>query len=116
MLTCVYISVVFELLCPNPKGLLGPIVYIDLTNLDEEPARDRLLAGVEHDQAKPTTPPSFPEAEPRTVKDRPTYPGALPPIWNIPHLRIPNFTRREELLDHPHTILVRNNLESFRRR
>jgi len=112
----IYISVVFELLCLNPEGLLGSIAYIDLTGLDEEPAKDRLLAGVQRDRAKPATPPSFPEAEPRPVKDVPTFPGALPPIWNIPHRRSPNFTGREALLDHPHTILVRNNLESLRRR
>ncbi|MEA2045930.1 MAG: TIR domain-containing protein, partial [Euryarchaeota archaeon] len=90
----------------DPEGLLGSIVYIDLTDMDEDPARDRLLDGVKRDRAKPATSPSFPEAEPRSMEDRPTYPGALPPIWNIPHLRNRNFTGRETLLDGLHTALA----------
>lgn len=42
------------------KGLLGPIVYIDLVGLDEATARLRLLEGIQNQPQIPTTPPPFP--------------------------------------------------------
>src|SRR5436305_4085184 len=35
------------------EGLLGPLVYIDLVDLDEQHARNQLLAGVRHGRTKP---------------------------------------------------------------
>jgi tetratricopeptide (TPR) repeat protein len=80
------------------KGLLPQIIYIDLVGLDEVVAQDALLAGVRRGRAKPTAPPGFPGVAPRAVPQRPRFPGALPWVWNIPHLRNPNFTGRESLL------------------
>jgi tetratricopeptide (TPR) repeat protein len=80
------------------EGLLPQIVYIDLVDLEETAAKDTLLAGVRRERAKPTTPPGFPGAIPRSVPERPRFAGALPPIWNLPHLRNPNFTGRGNLL------------------
>jgi len=37
----------------EPKGLLAPIVYIDLVDLPETAAKDALLAGVKLERAKP---------------------------------------------------------------
>jgi len=82
----------------EPEGLLPQIIYIDLVDLEEAAAKDTLLAGVRRERAKPTAPPGFPRAAPRSVLQRPRFPGALPPIWNLPHLRNPNFTGRESLL------------------
>ena len=44
----------------NPEGLLGPIIYIDLVDLPEPDAADKLMAGIEPGRAKPLTPPAFP--------------------------------------------------------
>jgi tetratricopeptide (TPR) repeat protein len=81
------------------KGLLSAIIYIDLVDLDESAAKDTLLSGVRFEErVKPTVAPGFPGAIPRSVPQRPRFPGALPPIWNLPHPRNPNFTGRETLL------------------
>jgi tetratricopeptide (TPR) repeat protein len=80
------------------EGLLPQIIYVDLVGLDEAAAQDALLAGVRRERAKPTAPPGFPVAALRSVLQEPRFPGALPWVWNIPHLRNPNFTGRESLL------------------
>ncbi len=80
------------------KGLLAQIVYVDLVGSDETAAREILLAGVQTDRAKPKTAPVFPSPKAATSAKPPRFPGALPPIWNVPHHRNPNFTGREELL------------------
>ena len=80
------------------KGLLPQIVYIDLVGKDEPAARQALLGGVSRERAKPHTAPAFPPSAERSVPSRPRFPGTLPPIWNLPHRRNPNFTGREALL------------------
>lgn len=82
----------------EPKGLQKPIIYLDLVDLDEAAARAALLAGVNPGRAKPKTAPGFPGARPRTITEKPRFPGALPSIWNVPHRRNPNFSGREALL------------------
>ena len=81
----------------KPEGLLGPIIYIDLVDLPEEAAMETLIAGVKKRRAKPSSPPRFPGTTP--LQKAPHFPGALPPIWKVPHQRNPNFTGREKLLD-----------------
>ncbi|HLM55911.1 MAG TPA: FxSxx-COOH system tetratricopeptide repeat protein [Pyrinomonadaceae bacterium] len=82
----------------DPQGLLGQIVYVDLVGLNEAAARSALLAGVRRGRAKPDEGPEFPSDAPRSVERRPHFPGALPPVWNVPVNRNPNFTGREDLL------------------
>jgi tetratricopeptide (TPR) repeat protein len=79
------------------KGLLPQIVYIDLTGLDEGAAREKLLAGVRFERAKPATQPPFPGKAARAVARKPRFPGS-PAMWNIPQGRNLNFTGREEML------------------
>jgi len=88
-------------------GLLPQIIRVDLVGLDESAAKEALLAGVRRGRAKPTTPPGFPRPAPRVVTERPPFPpGALPPIWNVPLRRNPNFTGRATLLADLRTALT----------
>lgn len=77
----------------EPKGMLKPIVYIDLVDLEETTAKKTLLDGVKTERAKPPVKPKFPGASQPSV-----FPGALPRIWNVPHQRNPNFTGRDNLI------------------
>jgi hypothetical protein len=57
------------------KGLLPQIVYIDLVGLDQEAAKQELVAGVKQGRAKPAIAPSFPGAVKHTTSERPDFPG-----------------------------------------
>ena len=80
------------------KGILSAITYIDLVDLDETAAKESLLQGISRERIKPSVEPAFPGDVRRSVTEQPRFPGALPPIWNVPHARNPNFTGREEHL------------------
>jgi tetratricopeptide (TPR) repeat protein len=85
----------------EPKGLLADRVWIDLTNLDEASARSVLREGVAaalRGHARPATRPRFPRAPQSTAVDRPRFPTALPPVWNVPFSRNPIFTGRDQAL------------------
>jgi hypothetical protein len=87
-------------------GLLGPIVYVDLVGQDEATARQRLLAAVRHERAKPAQAPAFPQTMQHTISKQLNYPGDLPLIWKMPHQRDPLFLGREQLLQELHTTLA----------
>ena len=87
----------------QPDGLLAAISYLDLVDLDEDAARKKILAAARDERLKPSSPPGFPGD--RTASGGPRFPGALPPIWNVPHLRNRNFTGREPMLNGLHTAL-----------
>ena len=57
----------------EPKGLLKPIVYIDLMNRDAEDAKQELLSGLKQRRAKPSTEPPFPG---KGRGRQPKFPGA----------------------------------------
>jgi len=88
-------------------GLLKAVIYIDLVGMSQEDAKERLLNGIKLGPAKPLAPPAFPGERPRVVPQQPRFPGALPPVWNVPHLRNRNFIGREDLLKE-----LRSTLES----
>ncbi len=87
------------------EGLLRSIVYIDLVDLDELAARERLLEGVRRECANPDTASAFPGAERHTVPEPQRFPGALPPTWNVPYPRNPYFTGREDILKRLYEVL-----------
>jgi TIR domain-containing protein len=64
----------------EPRGLLGQVVYIDLGGLEEDSARDVLLAQVKGRRAKPEVKPVFPGRPPRSVPKRPSFPAATVPV------------------------------------
>jgi tetratricopeptide (TPR) repeat protein len=82
----------------EPKGLLPQIVDIDISRLVEPAAKNSLLAGVVRGRVKPASRPAFPGTQKRPATPRPRFPGTLPPVWNIPFNRNPNFTGRVGLL------------------
>jgi predicted nucleotide-binding protein len=61
----------------KPSGLLAAVVHIDLTGLDSEAARTRLLARVKKGRSKPTRPPIFPGDSLRRAPPR-RFPGSRP--------------------------------------
>lgn len=84
----------------KPDGLLKAIIYIDLVGLEQEHAKKRLLDSVGFSaNGKPprlVSSPGFPGTHAAQQGSR--FPGALPAIWNVPHLRNPNFTGRRTFL------------------
>jgi tetratricopeptide (TPR) repeat protein len=82
----------------EPPGLLASRVYVDLVGLDESAARTALLDGLRGTGTRPPTAPRFPGAGGSEV-EVPRFPGDLPPTWNVPFLRNPLFTGRDDQLE-----------------
>lgn len=59
------------------EGILGPIVHINLVGLEEDSAREKLIAGLEPGRAKPIVSPSFPGHTSQTVPTVPSTPEPL---------------------------------------
>jgi tetratricopeptide (TPR) repeat protein len=74
------------------EGIFAAVTWIDLAGIDHDEACKRLVEGVKRERLKPSGTPSFPEGK------RPRYPGALPPIWRVPHDRNPAFAGRDDIL------------------
>ncbi|HET9920290.1 MAG TPA: TIR domain-containing protein [Ktedonobacteraceae bacterium] len=108
-------------------GLLSSIVYIDLVGRDEDTAREKLLAGVQHERRKPVSRPVFPGMAQSSLSERPAFPTSMqeqaPPfpgsgvqsimpkssgsiqtasLWNVPYHRNPFFIGREDILERLH--------------
>src|SRR5581483_7845881 len=61
------------------EGLLGPIVYIDLVNLDEASAKRTLLESISRQRRKPASVPSFPSSLSASATSHPPFPSTRTP-------------------------------------
>ncbi len=68
----------------NLQGLLPAIIFIDLVNLEEAVAKEKLLTGIQRGRAKPSVPPCFPLSSSKTVEHQ------LPPFPSQPIVLNPN--------------------------
>ncbi|WP_307874237.1 FxSxx-COOH system tetratricopeptide repeat protein [Frankia sp. AgW1.1] len=90
--------------CERP-GLLRQVVSVDVFGVDEDVARDRLLAVIVLGRRKPVVAPGFPVSEDRgrsagavgSAGVAPVFPVDLPAVWNVPP-RLARFVGREVLL------------------
>jgi tetratricopeptide (TPR) repeat protein len=85
----------------NLPGLLTTRIYVDLVGKSTEDARAALVAAARDARGKPAVEPQFPGAQRRSIdgaSTAPRFPGALPPVWNLPFHRNPAFTGRDDEL------------------
>ncbi len=82
----------------EPKALLGPIVYADLVGKGADDAAEALIGAVSEGRAIPSSAPAFPGAPASREANAAWFPGAGPPIWNIP-IGTRLFEGRAEALD-----------------
>jgi hypothetical protein len=99
--------------CERP-GLLASVVGVDLFGVGETDAKARLrqaITAAVGGRAKPGAAPPFPvpPVGSRAVPQRARFPGALPPVWNVPP-RNPNFTGRVYEMDRLQDGLTRHSL------
>lgn len=66
------------------SGILAKIVYIDLIEVSEDEARQRLLARANRQRGKPTSPPRFPAAERVVHGNRKRGHSTLVNKYNVP--------------------------------
>jgi hypothetical protein len=88
----------------KPPGLLASRVYIDLVDVDEVTARERLLRGVATAGAHPTSAP-FPGGSRAGLEAAGRFPGAGPDVSNLP-ARNPRFIGRGQDLERLHAGLL----------
>ncbi len=97
------------------EGLLGPIIYIDLVDLDENKAIKTLLAGLQYERIKPKISPSFPGKVLHFKKvERPYFPGTSSTIHYIPYQRNKFFSGREDFLENLWSTFKRFKVQSLK--
>ncbi len=106
--------VVFRVEDCDPPGLLGPIAAVDLFGVEQETARDRVVAAAHFPPGPPDAEPVFPGARPAVgpavgagvgVGVAPVFPPDLPVMGGVP-ARLAHFVGRDALLDQLHARLA----------
>ncbi len=82
----------------QPPGLLAGRIYLDLVDLDEQAAAQRLLDGVARGRSRPAGRVRLPGSTTQPTRGGPRFPGRGPAIFNVPPPN-PYFSGRGELLD-----------------
>jgi len=67
----------------QPEGLLGQVVWIDLTGLGYQEAKHALLNGAKGERLKPIIAPPFPGAVQNLLQQEPGFPGAITSISSL---------------------------------
>jgi hypothetical protein len=88
----------------RPLGLLASRVYIDLVDVDEPTAQQRLLEGVDTAGARPTSAP-FPGRAGDAASGSGCFPRLGPEVSNLSPRNV-HFTGRGEDLERPHVDLL----------
>lgn len=88
----------------QPPGLLRTRVYVDLVDTDESTCRQKLLAAVTREWARPTTAVFPGEAASHQIAGLTRFPGTGPEVSNLPR-RNRNFSGRDNFLDQVHADL-----------
>ena len=96
------------------EGLLGPIIYIDLVDLDEDKASKTLLVGIQHERTKPRIAPGYPPTVLNLRVKRPHFPGPSMSIQYIPYQRNKYFTGRRDFLENLRNSFKRLKVRSLK--
>jgi len=78
------------------EGLLASMTTVDLFDVEDEIARERVLSAVKVKRQKVKS--DFPVIKSKRTGESVIFPGTLPGIWNVPP-RNPHFTGRSEYLE-----------------
>jgi tetratricopeptide (TPR) repeat protein len=89
------------------SGLLAPIIYVDLLNLEAEAAQETLLKALEA-RAKPFQKPQFPGSVDRVISTPAVFPGQSRIPQNLPRSGVVEFVGRDPKLQELHTQLQQN--------
>lgn len=90
------------------SGILAPIIYVDLLNLEAEAAQETLLNALEA-RAKPLEKPQFPGSVDRVISTPAVFPGQFRIPQNLPRSGVVAFVGRDQKLEELHAQLQQND-------
>jgi TIR domain len=92
----------------NLSGILAPIIYVDLLNLEAETAQETLLSA-QKARAKPLQKPQFPGSADRVIAVPAIFPGQSRIPQNLPRSGVVEFVGRTQKLIDLHTQLQQDD-------
>jgi tetratricopeptide (TPR) repeat protein len=90
------------------SGILAPIIYVDLLNLEAEAAQETLIEALK-ERAKPFQKPQFPGSVDRVIPTPAVFPGHSSTPQNLPRSGVVEFVGRTQKLIDLHTQLQQND-------